>query len=140
MMSTRRTLAELPHLTVRYEDLARDAAAVVTPIMHQLGLEFEPAQLQWAGGEHHNFGGNLMRFTTDSTIRVDASWKKKLSLRQKLFVWWATIPTRRDGTAFYDRHRQWFDGTSVLTAIKRTLSSWLARIRPRRNGKKLRAA
>ena len=51
--------------------------------MPRLGLAYQPAQLDWAGRERHNCGGNRMRRATTSEIRLDTRWKTGLSRWQK---------------------------------------------------------
>jgi hypothetical protein len=68
---------------LRYEALASDPEATLVPLMHWLGLVFEPRQLDWRSLEHHSVGGNQMRFARDSAIRVDDSWKTGLTIWQK---------------------------------------------------------
>jgi hypothetical protein len=89
---TRHTLRRHDHVVVRYERLAADPRAELEPLMAWLGLSFEPGQLNWAQAEHHNVGGNRMRFGTDSTIRLDEKWRAALTPWQKLGVFLATSP------------------------------------------------
>lgn len=90
----KRILAAYDHVAVRYEELASNPAEVVAGIMARAGLEFEDQQLDWAGRERHNFGGNRMRRGTDSTIRIDDAWQEKLTGLQKLGVSIVTWPVR----------------------------------------------
>ena len=129
MMSTRRLLDGRAHMVVRYEDMARRTREVIDPVMRAIGLEFEPGQLQWATAEHHNLGGNHMRFTTDSTIRLDEKWRRNLSRKQKLGVWWLTLPTRFRGTAVYDSLKPLFDGKGVGPALARRAEKARKRVR-----------
>jgi hypothetical protein len=71
---------------LRYETLASDPAATLTPLMQWLGLEFEARQLEWRSVDHHSVGGNDMRFGRDSAIRVDESWRKGMTVWQKAGV------------------------------------------------------
>ena len=80
---TQRFLHSIEHSIVRYEDLARDPSGVLVKLMPRLGLEYLPAQLDWAGRERHNCGGNRMRRAETSEIRLDTSWRSELSPFQK---------------------------------------------------------
>jgi hypothetical protein len=141
MMSTRRLLGGRGHMVVRYEDMARRTREVIEPVMRAVDLEFEPQQLQWATSEHHNLGGNHMRFTTDSTIRLDEKWRRNLSRTQKLGVWWLTLPTRFSGTGVYDYLKPLFDGKGVRPAVARRAEKTRKNIRNVRKtfGKGLRS-
>ena len=101
MMKTRRLLEGRDHLQITYEQMVRDPRDAVERIMGRLGLALQPEQLDWARPERHNIYGNPMRFATDNTIRLDTKWRKGLSLRQKLVIWWLTLPCRFEGTAYY---------------------------------------
>jgi hypothetical protein len=94
MRRARRLLRDREHVSLRYEQLASDPVEVLTDIMTRLGLEFEPQQLQWAGRERHNYGGNRMRRARDSTIRPDTAWREKMPAWKKAAVGLITLPTR----------------------------------------------
>ena len=79
-------ILEAPHAVVHYEALAADPQATLTKLMPQLGLAFHPSQLNWATGERHNIGGNRMRFTSTSELKLDERWRRQLTLVQKLAV------------------------------------------------------
>jgi hypothetical protein len=89
---TKRFLRRYDHAVVRYEQLVADPEGVLGPLMRWLGLSFEPAQLAWAQAEHHNIGGNRMRFSTDSAIRLDEKWRRELTPTQKLGIMVMTLP------------------------------------------------
>ena len=101
-VKTRKLLANIDHHTVRYEALCLRPREVIEEILDWLGLPFEEKMLDWAGHEHHNFAGNPMRYSENSTISIDTEWKKKLSFSQKLYISWKTLPTRFNGTTLYD--------------------------------------
>ena len=61
---------------VRYEELAARPEEIVSGLMAWIGLPFEPSQLDWSEQVRHNIGGNRMRFSMSSEIRVDDAWKK----------------------------------------------------------------
>jgi hypothetical protein len=89
---TKRLLHGRDHAVVRYERLAADPEGVLRPLMQWLNLSFEPGQLRWAEAEHHNIGGNRMRFSADSTIRLDEKWRSALTPMQKLGIGLTTLP------------------------------------------------
>lgn len=82
----RSILRRREHRVVRYEELARRPELVLRNLVEWIGLSFEPAQLRWAARERHNFGGNPMRTTTDSTIRPDTSWRTGLAVWQRAAI------------------------------------------------------
>ena len=94
MRRARRLLRDREHVRLGYEQLATDPVGALTDIMKRLDLEFEPQQLQWAGRERHNYGGNRMRRARDSTIRPDTAWREKMPAWKKAAVGLITLPTR----------------------------------------------
>jgi hypothetical protein len=94
LLRLRRALAASGGPCLRYEELCRDPAAVIAPLMERLGLRFEPEQLAWAGRERHNLGGNRMRFATESAIRLDEQWRAGLTPSEKLVIAAITSPAR----------------------------------------------
>lgn len=72
-------------LTVKYEDLATDPAHELERICAFAGLEFEPTMLDFKSKVHHNVNGNDMRFSNASEIRLDESWRSKLSEEEKQY-------------------------------------------------------
>lgn len=90
----RRAVAQLDGTVLRYERLVKNPTGEIRRIMDHLGLAFEPDQMNWAGRERHNIGGNRMRRTTDSTIREDLKWKRELRPMQRLAINTLTLPAR----------------------------------------------
>jgi len=84
--STRAWLRRHAHLEVRYEDLVARPEQTLGYIMDALGLELEPVQLDWASHERHVVGGNRMRDSRDSRIRLDDAAESGLGPVQKLLV------------------------------------------------------
>jgi hypothetical protein len=68
-----------PSVRVRYERLATQPETVLDELCRFLGLPFEPAMLRFCDGDHHQVGGNLMRFGTDDAIRLDEEWRDRLT-------------------------------------------------------------
>ena len=106
---TKRLLRGRDAAVVRYERLAADPEGVLRPLMQWLNLAFEPDQLDWAGAEHHNIGGNRMRFSTDSTIRLDEKWRSALTPMQKLRIRLTTLPAHVPW---------WFDPRSWIRSLR----------------------
>jgi hypothetical protein len=106
---TKRLLRRYDYAVVRYEQLAADPQRVLGPLMEWLGLSFEPGQLAWAEAEHHNIGGNRMRFSTESTIRLDEKWRSALTPGQKLGIMLTALPARFPG---------WFDPRAWIRSIR----------------------
>lgn len=90
----RATLKNKPHSTVQYEELVRCPREVLEPVLAQLGLDFEVGQLSWASQPKHHVGGNRIRRRLDSTIRLDESWRNKLSILQKVAIDIGTVGVR----------------------------------------------
>jgi len=82
----REVLGEIDHTRVRYEELAEDPRRVLGELMPRFGLAFDPAQLDWAGRERHDCGGNRMRRSESSTIRLDRSWERELGPWRKAAI------------------------------------------------------
>ena len=75
-----------PHSVVRYEELVRSPEQVLGALMQQLGLSFDPRQLDWASQVRHNVGGNGMRRTNSSELKLDDKWRDEFTLLQKLAI------------------------------------------------------
>jgi len=97
---TRRTLSGRDHYTVRYEAMARSPRETIADLMRWLGLSFEDGQMNWSAHEHHNIGGNAMRFSGNSEVKEDTGWKQGLSLSQRTGIACLTFPTRLHGSGF----------------------------------------
>ena len=92
---TRMLLRDVDHELVRYEELAADPQATLERLMPRIGLEYDPQQLDWAGVERHNCGGNRMRRSESSSIHVDRNWETGLPAWQKAAVSVLTYPASR---------------------------------------------
>jgi hypothetical protein len=69
-----------PVVHVSYEALCRDPRGQLQRIMAAAGLEFEEQQVTAFGeAETHILGGNRMRSDSSSVIRLDESWRKRLT-------------------------------------------------------------
>lgn len=101
-MQTRRLLRDVQYWKIRYEDLAGNPGTTLAETMRWLGLSYEKTQLNWPTHLHHNVNGNRMRFKRNKEIKVDNSWQKSLSRRQKLRIRWMTFPTKMTGTWLYE--------------------------------------
>ena len=63
-------------------------------LMQQIGLSFEPEQLEWASRIRHNVGGNGMRRSSSSELKLDERWRDHFTLLQKLAIDAGTLPGR----------------------------------------------
>jgi hypothetical protein len=96
-------LRHCPHIKVRYEQLVENPPSTLARVMHGIGLEYDPDQLNWAGRLRHNMNGNKkVRYSSNSTIRLDTSWRKGLTRRQKIGISLVTLGARMPGRLFYD--------------------------------------
>ena len=75
-----------PHSLVRYEELVGSPEQVLGALMRELGLSFDPRQLDWASQVRHNVGGNGMRRTSSSELKLDDKWRGEFTLLQKLAI------------------------------------------------------
>lgn len=90
-----RALLGIPHIEVRYEDLAREPGREVARVLEFLGLEIEPDQLSgWRHIERHNFGGNRMRLDDVEMIQLDEEWRTEFNAWHRCSIWARTLPTR----------------------------------------------
>ena len=65
---------------VRYEDLVAHPSLTVSKIMHELGLEYEPEQLNsWSKITHHNLGGHGVRGRKNQQIYSDKDYITKMT-------------------------------------------------------------
>jgi hypothetical protein len=83
-----------PHAVVHYEQLVRHPERTLGTLMHQIGLEFDPQQLDWANQVRHNVGGNRMRWSEESRLQLDETWRKKLTFAQKFTIDTGTLAGR----------------------------------------------
>ncbi len=64
---------------VRYEDLVKNPEKELKRILEETKLSFEPQMLNFREYEHHQIGGNRLRFKEDQEIKEDFSWKANLT-------------------------------------------------------------
>lgn len=69
---------------LKYEDLVRNPKKELEEILKRVGLNFESQMLNFRDVEQHQIGGNRVRFRDDRNLREDLSWRKNLSLVDKL--------------------------------------------------------
>ena len=91
----RALLEGVDHAVVHYEELATRPEGVLKDLMPRLGFAFESQQLDWAGRERHNCGGNRTRRSSSSAIRLDREWQTGLKRWQKTAVSLLTHSARR---------------------------------------------
>lgn len=76
------------YLVVTYETLVAQPVDTLSRIMGRLGLGFERGMLPPKSREdYHLIGGNSSRLAF-AELRLDTSWKEKLSPRDQRLVWW----------------------------------------------------
>jgi hypothetical protein len=74
------------HSVVQYEQLVRKPERVLAALMQGVGLSFDPCQLEWAAQTRHNVGGNSMRRSNSSELKIDEKWREHFSLPQKMMI------------------------------------------------------
>ena len=82
----------LKQILVRYEDFVRQPEQVLRKILNNLGLDFEPAILDFRNCPHHQVAGNRMCLGRSSEIKEDLNWRRKIPLTKRiifslLFSW-----------------------------------------------------
>ena len=75
----RRHVAQRDLIEMRYEDLARNPHAELERVCAAIGTSFDARMLDFRAPTHHVLNGNNMRFASNSTIRLDDEWRRKLS-------------------------------------------------------------
>lgn len=70
-------------MQVCYEELCRDPVATIQSVCKFIGIDFEPAMLDFASHTHHIANGNDMRFISSSEIRCDERWRDELQQADK---------------------------------------------------------
>lgn len=76
--AVRAALRDHPHVQLHYDALVANPASALARVLAPLGLQSAPDQLDWAGRERHNLGGNRVRFRRDSAIEADRDWQAAL--------------------------------------------------------------
>ena len=82
----RRTLKDVRHSVVHYEELVRDPENTLRACLEPVGLAFEPQQLRWTEAAKHQVAGNGMRFRSSDTLVLDESWKEGLTQVQRVTI------------------------------------------------------
>ena len=75
---------KLRYCRVRYEDLVTSPEQQLRRVLANIGLEFEPQQLEFWAQEHHVFAGNRMRRKGPKRILFDQEYQHQISP----FKWW----------------------------------------------------
>jgi len=88
----KKRLAKGKAVYITYEELVDYQKEALEKILRQVKLTFEPSMLEFRNHEHHQIGGNRMRFSRSNEIKKDKSWRQKLPLRTRwifniLFGW-----------------------------------------------------
>jgi len=79
-------IKDRPHAVVHYEELVRNPEQTLSGLMREMGLAFDPSQLQWAEPVRHNVGGNGMRRGRSSELKLDEKWRERFSLPQQMVI------------------------------------------------------
>lgn len=66
-------------MLVRYEDLCRAPTEELERLCQFIGVSFDEQMVRFRQVEHHDIGGNRMRFGTDEKIINSESWRKCLT-------------------------------------------------------------
>lgn len=83
---------------VRYEDLCADPEETLRRICEWLGLPYSDELVALRPAEHHTIAGNKIRLQRGMAIRLDESWRAKLTPRQLwIFTLLAGAENRRLG-------------------------------------------
>jgi hypothetical protein len=80
---------------VEYEKLSEAPGETLDILMAYLGMQMEGQQLGGSTCSHHNIGGNRLRYQPTLNITPDNSWRRNLTLKQKLIIFWHTHPQRQ---------------------------------------------
>lgn len=87
-------------IQVRYEDLCSDPRNALQRICVLLGLEFSERMLELTPSEHHTIAGNKIRLQRAMEVRIDETWRRKLTPRHlRIFELIAGRENRRLGYA-----------------------------------------
>jgi hypothetical protein len=78
-----RAAPSVPRATISLEALASEPEAVLSRLMRCLDLGLHPDQLAWSGTDHHQIGGNGMRFTTSSAFHRPDDGRDDLSVAER---------------------------------------------------------
>ncbi len=106
VIHTYRTLKDINHYPLSYEDLVRYPDATLRQLMIWLDLNFEAGQLLWSGQPHHRIGGNeRVRKLNDHAIIEDQQWRSQLSFWQKLSISGLTLPVRFPNSTLWELER-----------------------------------
>jgi hypothetical protein len=65
-------------LFVGYESLAAHPEQTLRLITDAIGIAYDESMMDFRSGEHHQMGGNRMRFETERRIVADESWRKNM--------------------------------------------------------------
>lgn len=87
-------LGDHPYFALSYEDLVARPKATLQALMREIGLDFDPIQLEWASQERHTVAGNRMRWTDRSDLILDQAWRRNLTALQALGIKGVTLPMR----------------------------------------------
>lgn len=73
-------------MTLRYEDLCEDPQKALSTVCEFMNVAYESTMLEFQSAEHHIIG-NKMRVCRNQEIRLDESWRDRLSESEKRNIW-----------------------------------------------------
>jgi len=76
--AVRQALRHRPHVQLHYDALVGNPTSALARVLAPLGLQSTRDQLDWAGRERHDLGGNRVRFSRESAIQPDQAWQQAL--------------------------------------------------------------
>jgi hypothetical protein len=82
----------IDYLCLRYEDLCRDPESKMREVFEFLGVQDENVCTRPLWKEKHHLIGNKMLYTFDGSIRLDESWRERLSSEEQTEVLRLTEP------------------------------------------------
>jgi hypothetical protein len=83
-LNLRALLARESYIRVSYEALCENPAAELSKICRQFKLPFIAEMARLVKEDKHNIGGSTHRFDASTEIKLDARWKRRMSLWRKI--------------------------------------------------------
>lgn len=80
-----RVLKSVPHIKIRYEDLAGKPNETLQEISKFTGLSLDNYAKDISETTYHNICGNLMRFKGFKEIQIDEAWKTEVPFVKRFF-------------------------------------------------------
>ena len=87
-----RVLRGVEHLRLRYEGLVADPKGTLEGVMTDLGLSYQPAQLDWSTAERHDLGSGQLCCMNGKPGPVDEDWRAQMGVAQRAAITLLTLP------------------------------------------------